>query len=134
MVIDTSAAFAILAGEADGANLAARIAEDELPKMSTFSVLELRVAIARRFGLPDAARVDAFLRHGDVRIVPFDDQLASMASAAYMRFGKGLHPARLNLGDCVSYALAQSLDEPLLYKGNDFSKTDVRSALAEGVE
>ena len=99
--------------------------------MSAFGVLELRVAVTRRFGIPDAARVDAFLRYADVEVAPFDDQLAAIASAAYTRFGKGLHPARLNLGDCVSYALAQRLNEPLLYKGDDFSKTDIRSALDE---
>ena len=65
----------------------------------------------------------------EMEVVPFDHQLAIVARDAFVRFGKGRHPARLNFGDCVSYALAQARGFPLLYKGEDFAKTDVVSAM-----
>jgi ribonuclease VapC len=69
------------------------------------------------------------VRRRGIKIVPFDEDLARGSRAAFIRFGKGRHPAGLNFGDCVSYALAHSRGLPLLYKGEDFAKTDVISAL-----
>lgn len=64
-----------------------------------------------------------------VEVVDWDANLAEIATSAFLQFGKGRHPAKLNFGDCMAYALAKSLDAPLLYKGDDFAKTDIRSAL-----
>ena len=75
-----------------------------------------------------AQGLDNFIAELAIEIVPFDDQQARHSRAAFIRFGKG-RPASLNLGDCVSYALAQSRGLPLLFKGNDFAKTDVVPAL-----
>jgi ribonuclease VapC len=81
-------------------------------------------------GMPSAAdALDALVRRRGIEIVPFDGALALGSRAAFIRFGKGRHPAGLNFGDCVSYALAQSRGLPLLFKGEDFAKTDVISAL-----
>lgn len=97
--------------------------------MSALNVFETETVV--RSGRSDAlaAEVRRLLKVNRVRIVAFDDTQAEEASAAYSRFGKGRHPARLNLCDCAAYALAKSLDAPLLYKGDDFARTDIRSAL-----
>jgi len=79
--------------------------------------------------LEAAKELDAFLVQMQMEVVPFDYELAIRARDAFVRFGRGRHPARLNLGDCVSYALAQARGLPLLYKGEDFAKTDVLSAV-----
>jgi ribonuclease VapC len=68
-----------------------------------------------------------------ISLAPLDPSQANFASEAFLRFGKGRHPAKLNLGDCFSYALAKSLQAPLLYKGEDFAKTDIVAATAAGV-
>lgn len=75
-----------------------------------------------------AQGLDNLITELSVEIVPFDDEQARQSRAAFIRFGKGRHPAGLNFGDCVSYALARSMDLPLLFKGEDFARTDVVSA------
>jgi ribonuclease VapC len=77
-----------------------------------------------------AAEVNALLDALKVNIAAFDHQQATLALAAFARYGKGRHPAALNFGDCCAYALAKSMNLPLLYKGNDFAQTDIASALA----
>lgn len=77
-----------------------------------------------------AAEVDALLDALKINIAPFDSDQAALAIAAFTQYGKGRHPAALNFGDCCAYALAKSLNLPLLYKGNDFAQTDIASALA----
>jgi ribonuclease VapC len=100
--------------------------------MLTNNVFESEVTILRRHGPERAAEVRLLLEATRTVIHPFDDGLARFATAAYERFGKGRHSAKLNLMDCAAYALAQSLNAPLLYKGEDFSRTDVVSALTAG--
>jgi ribonuclease VapC len=73
--------------------------------------------------------LDALVERTEIEIIPIDRELAIESRAAFIRFGRGRHPARLNFGDCVSYALAQARGLPLLYKGEDFAKTDVLSAV-----
>jgi ribonuclease VapC len=129
MVIDTSAAFAIIAMEPDAERFARAMASFEERKMSALSVFELNVVAIGRYGAADVGRVDLLLARANIAIVPFDGACCDIATAAYRRFGKGLHTAALNFGDCASYAVATMLNEPLLFKGTDFSKTDVRVAL-----
>ena len=81
-----------------------------------------------RFGEAALPALDAFVRESGAEIVPFDLPQLRAAQEAYRRFGKGRHPAGLNFGDCMSYALARVCDEPLLYKGGDFARTDIASA------
>jgi len=131
MVIDTSAAFAIIAEEPDANVFAELIEAFEERRMSTVSILELNIVVANRFGSADLARVEQFLARAGVRSVPFDADCEKVATAAFVRFGKGRHAAALNFGDCAAYALAQLLNEPLLFKGDDFSKTDVKIALEQ---
>lgn len=86
------------------------------------------VAQGNRIGRT-TADTEALLARPRFRIVPWSDALVAIARDAFLTYGKGRHPAGLNFGDCMSYALAKSLDAPLLYKGEDFAKTDVRSAV-----
>jgi ribonuclease VapC len=129
MVVDTSAAFAVLADEEDADAFKRALERASSRVMSAMTELELRVAVICRFGLADAFRVDTFLRIAQIDVVPFDADAAKSAAAAYARWGRTFHPAGLNYGDCASYALAETLNEPLLFKGDDFSKTDIKVAL-----
>jgi ribonuclease VapC len=93
---------------------------------SAVTVYETGIVIGARRG-PSASEVMTFLRELDVEIVPFAAPYISHALEAYARFGKGVDPkARLNLGDCAAYALAKGLNVPLLFKGSDFSQTDIQ--------
>jgi ribonuclease VapC len=76
-----------------------------------------------------AAEFDAFMERLGLEVMPFTIEQARRARDAHRRFGKGRHPAKLNLGDCFSYALAQERNEPLLFKGDDFAQTDVKAAI-----
>jgi ribonuclease VapC len=127
MVIDSSAIVCILLREPEADRFIQRIAEDGTRLMSTFSILETAVVIEVRKGAAGARALDVLLHEADVTAVPFTAEHLDLARDAYSRFGKGRHPARLNLGDCVSYSLARYSGEPLLFKGQDFAKTDIRS-------
>ena len=128
IVLDTSAVIAILKEEAEERHFVDVIVEAERCFLSAVGYFEASMVIIGR-GVPSAAdALDALVRRRGIEIVPFDDDLALGSRAAFIRFGKGRHPAGLNFGDCVSYALARSRGLPLLYKGTDFAKTDVISA------
>lgn len=103
------------------------IFEDEQPLISTATRLELFLVAARRRGLADAAETDQLLVMLNIDTVPFDTAQLAIAQDAYRRYSGGRHG--LNFGDCFSYALAKSLHAPLLFKGQDFARTDVRPAL-----
>jgi len=101
------------------------------PLTSGIAVFETVVAVARKkaISVADAeTEVDAFIRIAGLRIVPISAVESALALTAHARFGKGRHPARLNLGDCFAYACAQVHGVPLLYIGDDFPRTDIRSA------
>lgn len=129
MIVDTSAIVALLRDEPGADALAMAILADPSPKMSAATAVEL-YAVADVRGAPaEARRVDALLKKLGIRLVPFDDTQAAIAREAYRDFGRGSgHSAKLNLGDTFAYALATHTGEPLLYVGDDFSRTDVRSA------
>ena len=130
MVVDTSAVFAIMAREPDADRYRGALKGQADLFMSAFTVFECRTVIHRRLSPSLLGAYDDFMLKGEVRVVPFDSDHATIAFAAYRRFGKGSgHKAQLNLGDCAAYALATSLDLPLLFKGDDFGRTDVRPAL-----
>jgi ribonuclease VapC len=128
MVIDTSALLAILLGENETETFARAIEKAEHCSISAANWLEAAVVIDNR-GDPVASReFDQLLRRAEIVIEPVTAQQAEIARQAYRDFGKGRHSAGLNFGDCFSYALAKSLDEPLLFKGDDFGQTDVKVA------
>ncbi|WP_159621900.1 type II toxin-antitoxin system VapC family toxin [Ruania rhizosphaerae] len=129
MIVDTSALVAVLLGEEDAEAIADALARGPV-RISAATVVEARVVLLAKVGPHGRRRLDALLLEADVEIVPTDAAQADVAADAYRDYGKGTgHPASLNLGDCFSYALATVLREPLLYKGGDFSHTDIRSVL-----
>ncbi len=125
MVIDTSAILAILLGEPDAEVLSRAIAQDSKRLVSALSALEAAIVIHARKGPAGIRELDLFLHSARATVVSLDADQVLLARVAYERYGKGRHPAALNLGDCCSYALSRSSGEPLLFKGNDFSKTDI---------
>ncbi|OGQ84500.1 MAG: ribonuclease [Deltaproteobacteria bacterium RIFOXYA12_FULL_58_15] len=125
MVIDTSAILAILLGEPRADEFIEAIAGDSKRLIAAFAELECGVVIVAKKGPSGARELDLLLHQGRIEQVGMDCEQVSLARKAYERFGKGRHPAALNLGDCCAYALAMRTGEPLLYKGNDFSQTDV---------
>jgi ribonuclease VapC len=129
MVIDTSAIAAILFSEPDAAALEGKIADDPVRLMSAATFLEATIVIEARLGDPGGREFDLWLHRAKVEILPVDAEQADMARRAWRCFGRGRHPAGLNYGDCFSYALAATHDEPLLFKGDDFTKTDVKVCL-----
>jgi ribonuclease VapC len=127
MVIDTSAFLAVLLKEEEAEALAVLMAEAPMLLMSAASKLEASlVAEGSRFGATSEA-VEALCQALDVQVVPFDQSHLLWALRGWREFGKGRHQAGLNMGDCFSYGLARALNMPLLYKGEDFRRTDVRS-------
>ena len=128
IVVDTSAIIAMLLGEAEAAQYANLLADAADVRMSAVTDYETRVVLRPR-GPAMIVRYDALLAEIGISIVPFDQEQSRLAFEGYRHWGKGVHPAALNLGDCAAYALAKSLDAPLLFKGADFARTDVRRAL-----
>jgi ribonuclease VapC len=130
IVVDSSALIAILEKESDAAIYAAAIRQADRVLISAVNVHESGMVLRARHGMPAADRMWRFLKdENDFEIVPFDENQAREALAAFDRYGKGIHPrVRLNLSDCVAYALAKSMNCALLFKGNDFAQTDVHPA------
>lgn len=126
---DTSALVAVAFGEPEADTMAQLLLTSPIVMAAT-CLLELETAATRKEPRSGAERMDAFLDLLVLDVVAVDRDLANEARLAWRRFGKGRHPAALNFGDCFSYALAKTRDLPLLFKGDDFAQTDIRSALA----
>lgn len=129
MVIDTSAVLAILLHEADAAGYAECIASARTRLMSVVSRVELSLVAEGRAGERGRAEIEQFFADSQIEVAAATPQQAEMAIEAFRHYGKGRHPARLNIGDCFAYALAKATDLPLLFKGSDFARTDIRAAL-----
>jgi ribonuclease VapC len=133
IVVDTSSVVAIFRQEADASSHAEAIGADDQPRMSAATVLETSMVLRglKRISAAEAERwLDEFLQAASIQVEPVTREQADIARQAHVRFGKGTgHAAQLNFGDCFAYALARTLSAPLLYKGDDFSLTDLASAL-----
>lgn len=130
LVVDTSAIAAIVFGESDAERYADALTRHVGAVMiGAPTVVEAELVAHGRLGAPGAELMHAVLERVSASVVTFDAGLARTAVTAWVRFGKGRHPAQLNLGDCYSYAVSKQLDLPLLFKGDDFTQTDLRSAL-----
>jgi ribonuclease VapC len=133
IVVDSSALLAVLFEEAERQAFQEIIDSDECCVLSAVNAHETASILRARRG---TAAVDQFwqwLTDNKITIVPFDEAQVRVAAIAFDRYGKGIDPrARLNLADCAAYALAKSLNAPLLFKGNDFSATDVQACLGNG--
>jgi ribonuclease VapC len=130
MVIDSSALIALLLGEPETADFVAAIAAAPGRVVSAPTYLETAIVILARSGPKAQEQLDRLLIDLEIEVVPFARDQAALAISAYQKYGKGSgHAAGLNFGDCFSYALAKLREEPLLFKGNDFSRTDLLIAV-----
>ena len=129
IVVDASAIIAILQDEPEKGPFKTVIENDDRALVSAVSALEAGIVMRARHGEEGLKGLFDFLAAADIEVAAFDEDQAKAAVEAYGRYGKGLNPTtRLNLGDCAAYALAKTLDAPLLFKGGDFSATDIQSA------
>jgi ribonuclease VapC len=125
LVVDTSAAVAVVLGEPGSEELAAHL-EDALARLMPAAIrVELGIVIEARLWPAGQDVVDRFLRDAKVDIVPVDADMAARAMSGWRRYGKGRHPAGLNFGDCFTYALAERTGHPVLCTGDDFAATDL---------
>ena len=129
MVVDTSALLAVLLGEPERDPFIAVLADAQDPLISAATLVESSIVMRAKTGDHGVADLDDLLAAAAVRCVAVDDVQAHLARDAFARYGKGRAAAGLNFGDCFSYALARATDRPLLFKGDDFRRTDVTPAV-----
>lgn len=130
MILDTSAVVAILRAEPDADGYVGALAAASEPKISAGTYIEAGIIVDLNGDPVLSRQLDDLLSAAQVRVEPVTQQHAEIARQAYRDFGKGTgHPAQLNFGDCFAYALSRATGEPLLFKGDDFAHTDLRSAL-----
>ena len=129
MVIDTSALLAILQDEPEQRAFSEAIEAADARAISTATFVETSLVLDVRFGADAVRELDLLIDRASIDILPVDLEQARVARRAFAVYGKGRHRAGLNFGDCFAYALASVLDEPLLYKGDDFRRTDLTSAI-----
>lgn len=127
MVIDSSVLISILLGEPAAITFAKAIARDPKRLVSVFSILETSIVIEAKKGEAGGRELDLLLHRTQLKPVSLNEDQMELARVASRTFGKGRHPAGLNIGDCCSYALSKYSKEPLLYKGDDFIQTDIES-------
>ncbi|CAN5572098.1 type II toxin-antitoxin system VapC family toxin [soil metagenome] len=125
MVIDSSVMVAIVLGEPEATALTLALRADEIRLLGTPTRTEMTVVLAGREGDRAVRALKRLLDGAEVTDVPFDRELADLATDGYSRYGKGNHPARLNLGDCFTYAVAKRAGEPVLCVGDEFARTDI---------
>ena len=128
MIVDSSVLLAVLNREPDADGYQAAILNAVPCRMSVASVLEVSIVVESRGGTEAGDELEAYLEQAGIEPMPVTIEQLAAARRAWRRFGKGRHPAALNFGDCFAYALAQVTGEPLLYKGEDFVRTDVLKA------
>lgn len=125
MVIDPSAILAIIYGEPEELIFIQLINESEDCLLSAPGYVEASIVMGTKHGEQGVKNLNLLIEALSIIIVPFSAEQAQLGSEAFLKFGKGRHPAKLNMGDCFSYALAKSINQPLLFKGNDFIHTDI---------
>jgi len=128
MIVDSSALVAILLNEPEALRLTAAIAESPFCRLPASCLLEASMLLLTRGGGDGVRDLDLYVARSKMEIAPFSESQALVARDAFRRFGKGRHPAKLNFGDCMAYALAKETGEELLFKGTDFAQTDVAAA------
>ena len=128
MIVDSSAVLAVLYREPDAERYERAIAESPNCRMSVANMLEASIVLEGRGGAAAGHELDVFLESAAIELAPVTVEHAEAARRAWRRFGKGNHPAALNYGDCFAYALANVAGAPLLFKGEDFSQTDIKAA------
>jgi ribonuclease VapC len=129
MVLDTSALLVLLLDEPEAEAFRAAVEEDGTRLISAATLLETGIVIEARKGEAGGRELDLLIHKAEIAVVAVDAEQVAEARRAYRRFGCGRHAAGLNLGDVFAYALARTAGEPLLFKGEDFAKTDVSRAI-----
>lgn len=129
MIIDTSALVAILFDEPDARRFAEAIVSADDRRISAATFVEVSIVVEAQTRGSGPSQLDALLRTAAIVVEPVTEEQARIARQAFVDFGKGRHPAGLNFGDCFSYALAKAVGQSLLFKGADFARTDVESAV-----
>ena len=127
MIIDTSALISILIGEPEAELFALAIARAPRRLVSVFTALETSIVIEAKKGESGGREVDLLIDRAKIEIVSLTVEQLEMARSAWRKYGKGRHSAGPNIGDCCPYALAKCAGEPLLFKGGDFSQTDIET-------
>jgi ribonuclease VapC len=130
LILDSSAVVAVILEEEGHARLADAIADSTDVAIGAPTLFETCMVLVGYLDLRGRGLIAQFLERNGVVIVPFDDRHWSVAAEAFIRYGKGRHPAALNYGDCMTYATAQVTEHPLLFTGDDFSRTDLVAALS----
>jgi ribonuclease VapC len=131
MVIDTSALIAILLGEPETEFFVRVLADDPKKMISAFNALESAIVIEAKKGEAGGRELDLLMHRARIEMIPLNGDQVELALTAWRKYGKGNHPAGLNIGDCCAYALAKYSGEPLLFKGKDFSRTDIRPVIGQ---
>jgi ribonuclease VapC len=131
VIVDTSVLVAILHNEPEASTFSELMEAADSLRMSAASYVELGIVVDGRKNPVVSRRMDEVIADAGISIEPVTERQARIAREAYRDFGRGSgHPARLNFGDCLAYALAKDMAEPMLFKGDDFSRTDVRRAIS----
>lgn len=125
MVIDPSAILAIIYLEAEEKIFLNLISQSKTCLLSSPGYVEVSIVLGTRHGEKGVENLDLLLKELSITVVPFSPEQAKLAAEAFLKFGKGRHKAKLNMGDCFSYGLAKAMGQPLLFKGNDFIQTDI---------
>jgi len=129
MVIDTSALIAILFGETEALSFVKVVSDESRKLISAFNALETAIVVEARKGEAGGRELDLLIHRAQIEVIAMNTDQVEIARAAWRKYGKSNHPAGLNIGDCCAYALAKYSEEPLLFKGNDFSQTDIRAVI-----
>lgn len=130
MVVDSSVLVAILLGEPEAELLMSQLADSGGLSTSAANLVETSIVLEARQGRDAVDDLHCLLADLGIEVVAFDEQQAQLAAQAWRRYGKGRHPAGLNLADCYAYACARALGRPLAFVGDDFTRTDIPAALA----
>lgn len=130
MILDSSAVVAILLRERGHEQLLDAVAAAPAVGIGAPTAVESALVVAARLGPRAGQLVAEFIREGDIDVLPFGEEHTALALEAYLRYGKGRHKAALNFGDCLAYATAYVAQQPLLFVGDDFAKTDIDPALS----
>lgn len=128
MVLDSSAIVAIHLQETGHERLTEAIERAEVVAVGVPTLLETTLLLSSRLGQDPRALLLSFVRRIEAEVVPFNEEHLQAATSAFFRFGRGRHPAALNFGDCMAYAIASVAGMPLLFTGNDFAQTDIDRA------
>ena len=129
MILDSSAIVCLVEEEEGHADLMDVVSAASVVAVGAPTLFETAIVLIARDGMAGRAALSVFLEQNEILSLPFDGHHATIAAEAFLRYGKGRHPARLNYGDCMTYATARLADAPLLCVGEDFARTDLRLAL-----